>query len=272
MADEIYWRVCMLIRPSLMSHILVITAIVIQGMLSGGCATTATQAKNVLADDLLHLPQAMWEDSKQMIARPENIAILLIGGGASGYVRCAHDDEIDNHFQGHKTFEHDFTIGVGAAGNPVTHYALAGSSYMYGLLADDEHTRDVSGTLMEALALNGLLTLGLKGIAHDHCPNGEPLAWPSGHTTSTITLATVMNEYYGPWVGVPLYALSGFVMYERMETHEHWASDLVFGAALGYVIGKTVANRYKPQIFDMDVVPYINPENGSAGLALVKRF
>ncbi|MFC1781961.1 phosphatase PAP2 family protein [Planctomycetota bacterium] len=264
----------MLIRPSLMSHILLITAIAIMGMLPGGCATTATQAKDVLTDDLLQLPGAMWEDSKQMVARPENIAILLVGGGASGYVRCAHDDEFDDHFKGHNynTFGSDFTIGVGAAGNPVTHFALAGSSYMYGLLADDEHTRAVSGSLMEALALNGLLTLGLKGIAQDHCPNGESLAWPSGHTSSTVTLATVMNEYYGPWVGVPLYALSGFVMYERMETREHWASDLVFGAALGYVVGKTVAQQYKPQLFGMDVVPYINPENGSAGLALAKRF
>ncbi len=262
----------MLIRPSLMSHILLITAIATMGMLPGGCATTATQAKDVLADDLRQLPGAMWEDSKQMVARPENIAILLVGGGASGYVRCAHDEEINNHFQGHQTFERDFNIGVGAAGNPVTHFALVGSSYMYGLLADDEHTREVSGSLTEALTLNALLTLGLKEIAQDHGPNGEILAWPSGHTSSTFTVATVMNEYYGPWVGVPLYALSGFVMYERMETREHWASDLVFGAALGYVVGKTVAQRYKPQIFDMDVVPYINPENGSAGLALVKRF
>lgn len=143
---------------------------------------------------------------------------------------------------------------------------------MYGLLADDEHTRKVSGSLMEALTLNGLLTFGLKVTAQDHGPNGEILAWPSGHTSSSVTLATVMNEYYGPWVGVPLYALSGFVMYERMETREHWASDLVFGAALGYVVGKTVAQRYKPQIFGMDVVPYVNPENGSAGLTLMKRF
>lgn len=111
----------MLIRPSLMSHILLITAIATMGMLPGGCATTATQTKDVLTNDLRQLPGAMWEDSKQMVARPENIAILLVGGGASGYVRCAHEVEIDNHFQSHQTFGRDFNIGVGAAANPVTH-------------------------------------------------------------------------------------------------------------------------------------------------------
>ena len=61
-------------------------------------------------------------------------------------------------------------------------------------------------------------------------------------------------------------------MYERMETGEHWASDVVFGATLGYVVGKTVATRYKPQIFDMEVTPFFDPLSGASGLALTKRF
>ena len=116
------------------------------------------------------------------------------------------------------------------------------------------------------------MTLGLKAVAQDRGPNGEGLAWPSGHTASTMTVATVMNEFYGPWVGVPLYALSGLVMYERIETREHWASDIVFGAAIGYTVGKVVAARHKPEIFGMQLLPYLNPETGSTGLVLAKRF
>ena len=61
-------------------------------------------------------------------------------------------------------------------------------------------------------------------------------------------------------------------MYERMETQEHWASDLVFGAAIGYTIGKTVAGNKKLELFGMQVLPYIDGQTGASGLLLVKRF
>ena len=248
------------------------TALTALAVSLGGCAVPGSQVRDNLKEDLLHMPGNFWQDSKMLVTQPRNAAILLIGGAASGYVRYVHDHKIEDYFQGRHTFRRDFNIGVGAAGNPLTHFALAGSGYMYGLVRNDLHTRQVSGSLLEALALDGLITLALKGIARDHCPNDEYYAWPSGHTSSSIAFATVMNEYYGPRIGLPLYALSGFVMYERMETGEHWASDVVFGAALGYVIGKTVADRYKPQIFDMEITPFFSPELGVSGLALKKRF
>jgi hypothetical protein len=69
-----------------------------------------------------------------------------------------------------------------------------------------------------------------------------------------------------------MFGLSGLVMYERMEDGEHWASDIVFGAAIGYTVGRTVAGKHKAEIFGMQVVPYINPESGSSGLMLAKPF
>ena len=251
---------------------LVVAIIVVMISMGSGCAVSSTEALTTIKNDLLQLPGDMWSDSKEMVSSNENRAILLIGGGASGYVRWQHDDQIANHFESHTTFSRDFDITVGTAGNPATHFALAGAGYMYGLLNEQPQMKQVSSSLMEALALNGLMTIGLKLVAQDKVPNGEYYGWPSGHTSSTVTLATVMNEYYGPWVGVPLYALSGLVMYERLDNGEHWASDVIFGAALGYVVGSTVAKRYKPEIFGMEVMPYIDPLSGSTGLALMKRF
>ena len=230
------------------------------------------QHYQTIKDDFLQLPGNMWKDTKLLVEKPENVGILLLAGGASGYVRCAQDDGIANHFDGHHTFGRDFTIAAGTAGNPATHFAVAGAGYLYGVLAEDPETHRVSHSLIEALSLTGIYTVGLKLIAQDDSPNGENFAWPSGHTSSTVTVATVLNEYYGPWVGIPLFALSGFVMYERMETGEHWASDVIFGAAIGYTVGKTVASKYRPTIFDMDVMPYMSPESGATGVALVKQF
>ncbi|MBN2211448.1 MAG: phosphatase PAP2 family protein [Sedimentisphaerales bacterium] len=261
---------CMDAHRQMPSRLTGLMLMLILAVLLGGCQNADPWP--TIKDDALAMPGNLLDESKEMINKPENIAILLVGGGASGYVRCAHDDEIEDHFEGHHTFPRDFTIAQGAIGSPISHFGLATAGYAWSLAADDAQGRTIWLSTLEALSLNGLLTTGLKVIAQDHSPNGESLAWPSGHTSSSVTLATVMNEYYGPWVGIPLYALSGFVMYERMETGEHWASDVVFGAALGYVVGKTVADRYKPEIFGMEVAPYMSADTGATGIALYKRF
>ncbi len=240
------------------------------GLLSG-CGDSSHHWE-ILKKDSLELPGKIWQDSKDMVKDPQNLGILLVAGGASGYVRCAHDDEIARHFDRQDSFSRDMTISIGTAGNPGTHFALAGAGYLYGLLTEDEHTRGVSSSLLEALSTTGLMTLGLKTVAQDYTPNDEWGGWPSGHTSSTVTVATVLNEYYGPWLGIPMFGLSGMVMYERMDTGEHWASDVIFGAAIGYTVGRTVAGKERPRLFGMDVLPFIDPASGSSGVALAKRF
>jgi len=73
-------------------------------------------------------------------------------------------------------------------------------------------------------------------------------------------------------VGVPLYAMAAFVGFERMDDREHHFSDVLFGAALGYIVGKTVAEGHAPEIFGGKISPYVDPYYGSSGLAWVKEF
>ena len=248
------------------------TAIVTFCALLAGCGHGRSNAWQTAKKDASLFPAALWRDTTDLVRSREHMALLILAGGVSGYTRCAHDDQIADHFEDHHTFGRDFTIGVGTIGNPITHFALAGSGYVYGLLADEQPTRDVSRAALEALSLTGLLTTSLKLIAQDHGPNNEILAWPSGHTSSTVALATVLYDYYGPAVGIPLYALSGFVMYERMDTDEHWASDLIFGAALGYTVARTVTGNNPLQIMGMDVLPYHDPQSMRTGIALARQF
>ena len=60
-----------------------------------------------------------------------------------------------------------------------------------------------------------------------------------------------------------------------MDSGDHWASDVVFGATLGWVVGHTVAGKHKKlELAGFDVVPYAveTDSGGSAGVTLVKRF
>ncbi|MHC4089941.1 MAG: phosphatase PAP2 family protein [Planctomycetota bacterium] len=224
--------------------------------------------------DVRRMPGDLWTDAKAVYTSPTNLLILgLTYGGSLAIQQTGPDDTVENSFdRGHRTFKNDWRDGFAAAGNPGTHFALAGLWYLIGQQRQDEKTYEVSKTLFSALAINGLSTLAGKAATWDDGPNGEWGAFPSGHTSSSFTFASVMDRAYGPWVGVPLYALSVLVAYERVESGEHYLSDVVMGGVLGLVIGHTVAGEHEFKLFGGEIVPYVDPYSQTSGLAWVKHF
>lgn len=71
-------------------------------------------------------------------------------------------------------------------------------------------------------------------------PNGEPLSFPSGHASATFAGAAVLQQHYGWKVGVPSFAAATLTAASRITVNKHWASDVVFGAVVGMVAGRTV--------------------------------
>ena len=59
-----------------------------------------------------------------------------------------------------------------------------------------------------------------------------------------------------------------------MDSGDHWASDVLFGATLGYIVGHSVAANHKPlELAGFRIEPMIATGTNSAnGIALVKRF
>lgn len=71
-------------------------------------------------------------------------------------------------------------------------------------------------------------------------------AFPSGHTAAAFSIATVFAGTYSDrklvsWLA---YTLASVVAVTRMVEHEHWASDLIPGALIGYGCGRQVLNNY----------------------------
>jgi hypothetical protein len=71
-------------------------------------------------------------------------------------------------------------------------------------------------------------------------------AFPSGHTSTAFSIATVFATQYSDKKGVPLfcYTAATAVGISRLTEHEHWASDVFFGAVLGYLSGKQVVRHF----------------------------
>jgi hypothetical protein len=76
--------------------------------------------------------------------------------------------------------------------------------------------------------------------------NSFSSSFPSGHATVAFAAATVFALEYRDKPIIPFiaYSAASLVSVSRITENKHWLSDVVVGAALGYLSGKQVVNNY----------------------------
>jgi membrane-associated phospholipid phosphatase len=78
--------------------------------------------------------------------------------------------------------------------------------------------------------------------------NGKKVysSFPSGHTTVVFAAATVFaKEYHDkPFIPIIAYSVATLVGLSRVAENAHWTTDIVAGAALGYLSGRLIVNNY----------------------------
>ena len=78
--------------------------------------------------------------------------------------------------------------------------------------------------------------------------NGKKLnsSFPSGHTTVAFAAATVFAMEYKdrPLVPIIAYPAATLIGLSRITENKHWITDVLAGAALGYLTGRQVVNNY----------------------------
>lgn len=220
-----------------------------------------------IKQDLKNTPRWLWEDTKRVYTSPLNWALLLTAGGASIAVHQHVDWTINNKFKESRTCKPAWGDTANAVGHPLLHLGVATAWYLTGYEFQDLKTYNVGKNLLSALIITDLSTLALKGAcAGTEGPTGQHFSFPSGHTSSSFAMAAVLHEAYGPVVGVPMYAFAGWVGFERLDDRKHMFSDVLFGGVMGLVIGHSVASGHLPQIAGGHILPYADPEEGSAGI------
>ena len=76
--------------------------------------------------------------------------------------------------------------------------------------------------------------------------NTTKMSFPSGHTSSVFALMTVLAKRSSSvLVKSASYTLASAVAFQRMLDRKHWASDVLFGGALGYCVGSWIVNHGK---------------------------
>ncbi len=128
--------------------------------------------------------------------------------------------------------------------------------------------KDGEGALQfgKAAAISMVLTFGLKYSVRARRPTGELYSFPSGHATITFSSAEFMRKRYGWQFGAPAYLLSAFVGYSRVRAHQHYARDVIAGAAIGMGTTFLLSTRYR----DWNIQPEIGPQQ--RGIRLSRSF
>jgi hypothetical protein len=223
-------------------------------------------------------PQRIIQDSKESFLRADNLSILLLAGGASVALHSSGADEkVADNFEDHHIF-HGFTDeSLNIVGHPWTQLGASALWYAVSRKNQDDFNKERAEAMVAALSVTNVMTFSLKAIRHNDTPNGKDWAWPSGHAASSFTVASMLDEFYGPKVGLPAYALASLIAYRMLDTGDHWTSDVVFGAAIGWVVGHTFgAKQRQLEIAGFKAMPYTAYAPGNngtvVGVNLVKRF
>jgi membrane-associated phospholipid phosphatase len=161
---------------------------------------------------------------------------------------------------------------TGSTAGGVAMVPLVGAMFVAGRFSPQGRFRSASYDFAQALIVNGAYTNILKYSVQRTRPDASnSLSFPSGHTSTAFSLAAVANSHYGWKIGVPAYVLASGIGLSRIEKDKHYLSDVLAGATLGIIVGRTVArlDGDRPaKKRQLSVSPATDPHGQGVGLNL----
>jgi membrane-associated phospholipid phosphatase len=169
-----------------------------------------------------------------------SLETAIILGTATGVTLAlrAHDSSIVSQMEGRME---SFLSGGRIAGDLSVQVAASLAVFTAGRIAESPRTAAVGADLVRAQLLNAAFTHATKALVDRRRPDGGPYSFPSGHASATFAAAAVLERHFGWKVGVPAYALGVYTSVSRLTAYQHYPGDVIMGAAIGAVIGRSVS-------------------------------
>ena len=182
-------------------------------------------------EDVKHLP------SKQ------NAYIATIGGGLA---LAAHplDTDVNGRLRSHYDSVDDAFAAGKYIGNTPEQIALSLGTYAFGRAFDHPKVSHFGMDLIQAQLLTELLVEPIKFATGRERPDGSNhQSFPSGHAAVTFATATVIERHLGWRKSLLGYTIASYVAASRLHDNRHYLSDVIFGAAVGTIAGRTVVHH-----------------------------
>lgn len=232
-------------------------------------------------------------ESPKSVWRNERAAALALAGLTAACI-AAWDEDVDLARRLHRD-EFPFAVvrGLGQLGHAygksnarvaILFGGLSGSMMAAGIALDDDKLVTTTVLFAQSFAVTMLATAAVKMTVGRERPyrekgahafeyfefssDGARRSMPSGHTAAAFSMMTVIAKQYPKWwVQLPAYTFAVGAGLQRIDAREHWTSDVLAGAALGYFVASRVVARHSSD-GDKKYSPALLVSPGRLGVAL----
>ena len=217
-----------------------------------------------------------WTDAKSIAVSPlkwderdwtKFAAFVAVEGGL-----IFADQSVADFAQSHKTKTESYI-----SSNVLEHFGAEHSFIVmagiltYGMIKKDKRFISTSLLALESFALASLVTRIPKTLVGRQRPdnwqgNGPftfngPFggsSFPSGHTTASFAVASVLATQFRDqkWIPITAYSVATLAGLSRIYDNKHWLTDVVAGATIGTLVGNLVSHR-RPDS-NLTFIPYGN--------------
>ncbi len=184
-----------------------------------------------LVEDVKHLPSM------------QNVYIAAVAGGLA---IAAHP--ADPTFNA-RLRSHDDAVNIVFApgkyiGDTPEQVALSLGTFAFGRAFDQPKVSHLGMDLIQAQLLTEMLVEPIKFATRRERPDGSNRqSFPSGHAAVTFATATVIERHLGWRKSILGYVIASYVAASRMHDNRHYLSDVIFGAGVGSIAGRTVVHH-----------------------------
>jgi len=250
-----------------LTPLLVFVAVVASAQVAPPVSSSAVGTPEFPEPTLRQFPQELGRNFAALVSW-DNLTPVLAGSAATALAKIPND-RVETYFATKDK------LPFHEAGDQMGRVLIA-APVMAGLLvagrtSGDSRFRSFTYSLAQGYVINQSIVAGIKYAAQSDRPNGEnSLSFPSGHTAGAFTVATTVSHYYGWKAGIPAYLGAAYVGYARLDDRAHRLTDVVAGATIGYIVGRTVSRRADPNSrFHLGAA---TPAGGGIGMTLEYRL
>lgn len=246
-----------------------------------------TSSNIALAEDAVSYPALVWDDITHVLSSPArwekeewqnagwtSLAVLGTVAVIDKPVRdyMVKQDQNSQAWLQVEKFGREYAVGI------------TGAFFVAGFVGDETSMHVAQDVVSASIISSGIIGVATKtmvgrsrplqnkGTTHFAPFTDMNSSFFSGHTTQAFTLAAVVSETYDQtWIDVTAYSLATLAGVARAYHDKHFASDILTGAVVGTLVGKSVVAHNKDLRGNkLTVTPAVS--QGMVGLQIAGRF